>query len=126
MEALRGSVIPTRSRIHRPIAETAPIYRGSLLQPASAADAVQELEDLSSLIASFIEDRCRLGPEYHIERRALFEAWVNWCKTQGRDHPGTIESLGRDLRAAIPTLKTSNLRTSSEKRLRFYEGIGLR
>src|SRR5215471_17501725 len=85
--------------------------RARLIQPASAAETVQELEDLSSPIASFIRDRCRVGPECTVEINRLFEAWTDWCRTQGRDHPGTAQSFGRDLRAALPELKTTAVAT---------------
>jgi putative DNA primase/helicase len=98
--------------------------RGHFIQPASAAETVRELEDLSSPIGAFIRDRCRVGPERSVEINRMFEAWCEWCKTQGRDHPGTIQSFGRELRAALPTLKTSQPR-SGDDRMRFYQGIGL-
>lgn len=98
--------------------------RGHFIQPASAAEAVRELEDLSSPVGAFIREKCELGPGCTVEINRLFEAWCDWCKTQGRDHPGTAQSFGRDLRAACPGLETSHLGPRGYRH-RFYVGIGL-
>jgi putative DNA primase/helicase len=100
--------------------------RGYLVQPASATEAVQELEDLSSPIGAFIRERCEVGPGCSADPTSLFEAWGHWCKTQGRDHPGTLQTFGRDLRAALPTLSMSQPRLDSARRARIYQGIRLR
>ena len=96
--------------------------RGYFRQPASAAQAVQEMEDLSSPISAFLRQRCRIGPECIVEAATLFEAWNEWCKSQGRDHPGTVQTFGRDLRAALPALAISQHRINAAIR-RFYDGI---
>jgi putative DNA primase/helicase len=75
-------------------------HRGHFVQPASAAEAVQELEDLSSPIGAFLREKCEIKPGRTVEADLLFQTWCSWCKTQGRDHPGTVQSFGRDLRAA--------------------------
>jgi putative DNA primase/helicase len=98
--------------------------RGHFVQPASAAQAVQEMEDLSSPIGAFLRDRCLIGPQCTVEPAKLFEAWNEWCKSQGRDHPGTVQTFGRDLRAAVPALSISQPRDGIE-RLRLYQGIRL-
>ena len=98
--------------------------RGYFRQPASAAQAVQEMEDLSSPISAFLRQRCRIGPECIVEAATLFEAWNEWCKSQGRDHPGTVQTFGRDLRAALPALAISQHRINAAIR-RFYDGISL-
>jgi putative DNA primase/helicase len=98
--------------------------RGYFMQPPSAAEAVRELEDLGSPIGAFIRERCELAPGRCVECGRLFEAWSEWCKTHGRDHPGTVQTFARDLRAAMPALKTVNLRTGDD-RTRFYQGVGL-
>ena len=99
--------------------------RGHFLQPTSAAEAVQEIEDLSSPIGAFIRERCEVAQGRSVDTSRLFETWCEWCKTQGRDHPGTIQTFGRDLRAAHPTLTTRQARLDGGKPIRFYEGIGL-
>jgi putative DNA primase/helicase len=95
------------------------------LQPRSALDAVQQLEDLGSPIGAFLRERCVIGAGHSVGVSHLFDAWCEWCKAQGRDHPGTAQSFGRDLRAAIPGIKVIQPR-DGEDRLRFYQGIWLK
>ena len=72
--------------------------RGHFEQPESARDAVRELEDLSSPVGAFVRECCEVGPGFEILVKELFSAWRAWCGTQGRDRPGTIQGVGRDLR----------------------------
>jgi putative DNA primase/helicase len=99
--------------------------RGYFRQPASAADAVRELEDLGSPITAFIRDCCVVAPGRMVEVTRLFEVWCQWSKEQGRDYTGNIQLFGRDLRSALPNLKTSRPRDDDD-RIRMYEGLGLR
>jgi putative DNA primase/helicase len=99
--------------------------RGHFKQPDSGRELVGELNDLSSPIKAFIAERCVVGPEYSAAIQDLFAEWGAWCAENGRDHPGTRQTFGRDLRAAVPTISDSQHR-DGERRLRSYEGIGLR
>lgn len=98
--------------------------RGHFRQPDSAAGAVRQLEDLGSPIGAFLRDRCVVLPGRSVTVDRLFEVWVEWCKEQGRDKPGTKQTFGRDLSAVLPGLKVSQHRDLGE-RVRIYEGIGL-
>jgi phage/plasmid-associated DNA primase len=93
------------------------------VNPASGADAVQQMEDLSSPISAFLRDCCVMG-RYHVEVDALWAAWKGWCEGDNR-HPGTKAVFSRDLRAAVPTLKHRRPRKDDD-RYHIYEGIGLR
>ena len=99
--------------------------RGYFVTPASSADAVRELEDLGSPIGAFVRERCVVAPGRTVETNDLFRAWSQWCAGQGRDHHGTAQTFGRDLRAAVPGLKVTQPR-GGDGRLRLYEGIGLK
>jgi putative DNA primase/helicase len=99
--------------------------RGHFVQPASAAAALQELEDLASPISAFMRDRCETGPACSVSCDRLYEAWQLWCEDQGRDHPGTKQVFGRDLRAALPEMSTQQLREGAD-RYRIYRGISVR
>jgi putative DNA primase/helicase len=99
--------------------------RGHFLQPRSALDAVEQLEDLGSPIGAFLRERCMTGAACTVEINRLFRVWTEWCTEQGRDRPGTAQSFGRDLRAAVPGLKVSQPRDGDD-RLRFYQGIRLK
>jgi putative DNA primase/helicase len=96
--------------------------RGFFENPTSGKDAIQQLEDLSSPISAFVRDICTLGP-YQVDVEALWTAWKAWCEGDNR-HAGTKALFGRDLRAAVPTLK--RIRPRGEERRYAYEGIGLR
>jgi putative DNA primase/helicase len=99
------------------------LTRGRFVQPTSAAEALRELEDLGSPISAFVRDRCTVGP-HEVAVDALFDEWKAWCTDNGRDRPGNRQVFGRDLRAAVPGLRTRRPRDGFE-RARHYIGIGL-
>ena len=101
------------------------VKRGHFNQPASAREAIQELEDLASPISAFLRERCETGPAFSVAVDVLFEFWRTWCEEQGRDHPGTKQSFGRDLRAALPGL-TMMQAAAGTVRTRVYQGLRVR
>jgi putative DNA primase/helicase len=100
--------------------------RGFFLQPASSTEAIRELEDLGSPILAFLRERCDTGPGLAVSCDGLFEEWQDWCVATGRDHPGTIQSFGRDLRAAVPGLDKDRPRLEDGSRERRYLGVALK
>jgi putative DNA primase/helicase len=100
--------------------------RGHFVQPASAAEAIRDLEDLASPIGAFIRDECMVGANLTVARNKLYEHWCAWCSAQGRDYPGTIATFGRDLRAAVPGLEDVRPRDEDGNRERLYRGVGLK
>ncbi|MDE2580920.1 MAG: bifunctional DNA primase/polymerase [Rhodospirillales bacterium] len=98
--------------------------RGHFVQPASGLDAMRALEDLGSPIGAFLRDRCAIGADKMIETGHLFSEWLLWCREQHRDHPGTAQTFGRDLRGAIPGLRIMQPRDSGGRE-RIYVGLGL-
>jgi putative DNA primase/helicase len=100
--------------------------RGHFRKPATARQAVEELSDLASPVGAFIRDWCIVDPHHCVECEVLYEAWTRWCEEQHRDHPGTIQNFGRDLRAVVPGLEVVQPRDSKTgRRLRYYQGVGL-
>ena len=99
--------------------------RGHFAQPALAKEALEELEDLTSPVGAFVRDRCVVGQGHSVLVDHMFDAWKRWCESQGRGHPGTKATFGRDLRAAVPGLKVSQYRDAERNRERHYEGIAL-
>jgi putative DNA primase/helicase len=101
--------------------------RGYFVQPASARQAVAELEDLASPVGAFARQCCVTDPLYSEECGKMFAAWVAWCKDNGREHPGSTHVFGRDLRAAVEGVQTTQVRDpkDSAKRYRVYTGIAL-
>ncbi len=65
-----------------------------------------------------------MGPAYQAAVKNVYAAWCDWCKANGRDHPGTAATFGRDLRAAVPDVKVGQPREDGA-RVRVYEGLGL-
>lgn len=99
-------------------------HRGRFVVPESSSEAMREMEDLGSPISAFIRDRCEVEPGVSISVDQLYKAWVAWCGENGRDHPGTQQRFGRDLRSAVPGLRVRHPRTTGG-RVRMYEGIRL-
>ena len=101
--------------------------RGHFSQPQSAAEAIQDLEDLASPVGAFVRDRCHVAPGLEVMVTTLFNEWKAWCDEQGRDRPGTAANFGRDLHAVVPAIETKQRRREMDgmKRDRWYYGIGL-
>jgi len=73
----------------------------------------------------FIRERCEISAGACAAVDDLFVTWCDWCEEQKRT-PGTKQSFGRDLRAALPWLKISQSRTGDGERQRIYEGIRIK
>lgn len=99
--------------------------RGRFVQPASAAELVDAMENLSSPVGEFVRERCVTGPREAVEVGELYREWRSWCESAGRKEPGTDASFGRDLRAVLPGLTTRKPKQNGE-RWREYCGIRLR
>lgn len=97
--------------------------RGYFVQPASSADAIDELDALTSPIKAFIADRCTIDPKGKIECGNLYARWRLWCEQEGRERPGTSASFGRDLRSAVPGLKSARIGPEDDRGPRYYVGI---
>lgn len=95
--------------------------RGHFVQPASVADAVQDMEDLASPVMAFVRDCCVVGPGQRAWVDDLYQAWKSWCEREGRSVTTTRQTFGRDLCAAVPGVSTRR----GTGLVRFYQGIGL-
>jgi putative DNA primase/helicase len=98
------------------------LERGYFEQPKSAAEAVEQLNDLGSPIKAFVRDCCKVGPDEVVVIDDLFAAWRTWCSGDNR-HAGAKGTFGRDLRAALPSVKMFQSRAHGMRRV--YGGIGL-
>jgi putative DNA primase/helicase len=99
--------------------------RGYFVQPPSARETIEDLEALASPIKAFIKERCHVGPGHKVSVELIYQNWRTWCETIGRKDAGTKQTFGRDLKAAIPSLRTIRPRDGDD-RYREYEGIGLK
>jgi putative DNA primase/helicase len=98
--------------------------RGHFVQPHSSTELIQQLEDLGSPVGAFVRERCEIGPGFEVAQAALFEAWKGWCQENGRERPGTTQTLGRNLRAAYPWLQDTRPLVGGE-RVRKWRGLRL-
>ncbi|MFH1264136.1 MAG: phage/plasmid primase, P4 family, partial [Planctomycetota bacterium] len=98
--------------------------RGSLLQPESGAELLSDWQDLISPVGAFVRERCLVGPEHSISRSDLYDEFKSWCEEAGRRNVPDQAGLGRDLRAVVPTLRTTHHRVFG-KLQRFHQGISL-
>jgi putative DNA primase/helicase len=98
--------------------------RGRFMQPDEGREMLAELDDLASPIGAFVRERCHVGPGLRATTADLFAEWKRWCESNGRKEPGTAQTFGRDLHAAIPSIRRRRPRDGDERH-REYEGIGL-
>lgn len=98
--------------------------RGYFLQPDSSRELMEELGDLASPIGAFVKQKCRIDPEADIDKALLFSTWQQWCKDQGKEKAGDNAMFGRNLHAAVPTVR-SGQRREGESRIHVYKGISL-
>jgi putative DNA primase/helicase len=98
---------------------------GRFSQPESARAALKEFGHATSSINAFLAECAVVHPEARVRRDDLFAAWKEWCTEQGIEKPGTQEQLGRNLRAALPELETTQPSVDGA-RVRFYVGLELR
>jgi putative DNA primase/helicase len=98
--------------------------RGRFVQPQSAVDLVEQMENLSSPVGEFVKDCCVVGAAHEIITHDLYEGWKRWCQRHGLDHAGSAPIFGRNLCAAFPTVRTSTPTTRGRARnVRLYLGI---
>jgi hypothetical protein len=83
--------------------------RNAFTPTASAVDAIVTMRDMASPVAAFVREKCELGSQYQIRRDELYSAYRAWCEASGHPRP-TKEILGRDLRAAFPTIRAGRPR----------------
>ncbi len=95
------------------------------VQPADGVELVEEMEDLSSPAGAFVRDRCRVGFGCEVAVADVYAVWRGWCSEHGRREPGTEETFGRDLRAAVPSLRKFRAR-DGQRRKAMYAGVALR
>jgi putative DNA primase/helicase len=91
----------------------------------SADEAIIIMRDLASPVAAFVREQCTVGPDLEIKVDDLFAAYKQWCKTN--EHPkATKQIFGRDLRAAIPSVRKTRPRHGHDQRQHVYAGIDLK
>ncbi len=95
--------------------------RGAFQEPESSSEDRQSLRRDMAPVAAFVEDTCNTEPKEWVESALLYEKYLDWCKAEGRSHPGTAASFGRRLRSAFPALERKREGTGDRRWL--YHGI---
>jgi putative DNA primase/helicase len=100
--------------------------RGRFVQPESARQDVELLQDIGSPIGAFIREACVVGPDQSVPCGTLFYQWQRWCSEQGRTRTvGTVQTFASHLYAALPKVTTRRPRRDDGNRNREYVGVGL-
>lgn len=97
---------------------------GRFVHVAASEVAREHMESISSPIAVFLREICRVEDTAQVEDSVLYEKWVSWCKTNGREATNA-QVFGRDLHTSIPGLKIVRPRRPDNTRPSVYEGVGL-
>jgi phage/plasmid primase, P4 family, C-terminal domain len=100
-------------------------HEGRFPSPEASRDSLGALDELVSPIRAFISEMCEVDVTASASCQEVYASWCEWCVRQGREHPGTLQSFGRDLAAAVAGVKVTQPRNGNEKRRRVYEGIRL-
>ena len=91
--------------------------RGFFVSPESSADVhVVTWKTLGSPYRCIPPRLLHGGPgKVCLIRSRLYNHWRAWCQDQGREHPGSKQTFGRDLAAAVSGLKTTQPRDQNGK-----------
>lgn len=96
---------------------------GRFTRSPATEEAVLALEDLAAPVAAFVRDYCQVEPGESVAVDDLYAAYGRWADLNGHRRL-TKQLFGRDLRAALPTLRMSQPRGGGGRR-REYIGIRL-
>ena len=92
---------------------------------AAADEAIVAMRDLASPVGAFVREKCEVGADKQIETDALYDAYKVWCTAN--EYPKAAKHVfGRDLRAAVASIRLTQPGGSHHKRTRHYAGLGLR
>ncbi|MDM3900428.1 phage/plasmid primase, P4 family [Mycobacteroides abscessus] len=84
------------------------------------------LDEGSSPISQFVDEKCVLSPEARIPKDRLYDAWRLWCQDNGHT-AGSKASLTKKLRAAFGDQINQGARVGGAgEQVRSYGGIRLR
>jgi putative DNA primase/helicase len=90
----------------------------------SAEEAIITMRDLASPVGAFAREKCEIGADKEVAADTLYSAYKVWADDNG--HPKvTKQTFGRDLRAAVPSIRRTRPRDGTERPY-IYAGIALR
>jgi putative DNA primase/helicase len=91
----------------------------------AADEAVIAMRDLASPVAAFVRDRCEIGPDNEIGVDDLYAAYKRWAEDNGHQRMAK-HVFGRDLRAAVPSVRVERPWGEGEDTQRPRNYIGIR
>lgn len=101
--------------------------RGRFVAPESARGMADDIARDASPVAAFFADRCVLEDGATAQLDALYRAFGDWCRDEGRDHVMTRARFGSHVQSAFPKLASTRVRAgSSDNKVRVYSGVRLR
>jgi putative DNA primase/helicase len=98
--------------------------RGRFIQPESAADLIDLADEIASPAKSFAGACLVLDPDSSTPTFDTFLAWSEWADRNGFNR-GNSASLGKNLKAAIPSIKKPRPRNEEGRQEAVYTGIML-
>jgi putative DNA primase/helicase len=99
--------------------------RGHFELAHSAKTLLRQAARLSSNVRAFLDDCCKEDPKGTVDKNTLFARYCGWCENQKINDPGTKETFAKNLRAALPTIKTIRPRDAAPDRKRSWVGLRL-
>jgi len=88
-----------------------------LKAPQAITAATDEYRDESDVIAAFISERCKVGPDCEVSKAGLYEAYAEWCQKSG-ERPLSKKELGA-------RLMEKGFSDERNRKGRFWRGIEL-
>jgi putative DNA primase/helicase len=98
---------------------------GRFTRLVAADEAVTTMRDLASPVAAFVRERCEIGFEKEIKVDDLYSSYKLWAEDSGHVKVAK-HTFGRDLVAAVPSVRKTRPRGDGETRAHVYVGITLR
>jgi putative DNA primase/helicase len=98
--------------------------RGHFVQPESAQENIDELENQASPVLAWGKAQCDFGPELTTTKKALVEEYEAW-RGENKYSPIPRPHFFRQLRAAFPSLRAGKVGVIGAQQP-CYRGIGLR
>lgn len=98
--------------------------RGEFVQPKSGLEDLEVIVGLTSPTLAFIDECCEVGDNYSVEKKELFAVYRGWCEATGT-YSQDQSTFGKNLRAAVPTMKDHRPRIDGKAGPRQWLGLRL-
>lgn len=97
---------------------------GRFTEPAASREIAEELSDMASPMARFLEERCIVDADHSAPVDELWREYNSWAQQY---HEATVgkDLFGKRLHAAIPEVTRTQQRVSDGRRIWKYSGVRL-